>query len=113
MIVMLKIEWDSTMRGCRGAPRPWVARVTDGGREFVQALNDWSTATVTGRGDVRGLTVTYPLRDGEVYEVSRPRGSRSRRYMSREFVGVANGQIKQLEPEDVVLWLEQASTRLA
>lgn len=107
-IKILRIEIDSHFHGSSDVPRPWVARI-DGidrkyglARTFVERLNDYREASRTSRGRLRGLVAAFPLRAGHLYEVSRLRGSSSKRYVAREFLRVENGKLLALDPSDAL-----------
>jgi len=103
-IRMLSIEIDGHFHGSPDVPRPWVARV-DGidqkyglRREFVRPLNDWAESRRAWSGNIYGRVARFPLRDGNLYEVSRLRGNSSRRRVEREFLELAAGKRAKLDP---------------
>lgn len=103
-IKVLRIEVDGHFHGSSDVPRPWVARITGVdvkyglAREFVDRLNDWRSARRACSGNLYGVVAAFPLRDGELYEVSRLRGSSSKRHVAREFLTVRDGRIHPLTP---------------
>lgn len=106
-LCMLQIEVDGHMNG--GRPhQPWVARV-DGihptyglARTFVQRLNDHANTHRAWSGNLYGIVAGFPLREGNLYEVSRTRGKSSKRYVTREFVEVVGGEPKGLDPHEAL-----------
>jgi hypothetical protein len=112
-IKMLRIEVDGHFHGSAEVPKPWVARI-DGTdpkyglrRDFVQKLNDWADARRACSGNLYGVVASFPLREGNLYEVSRLRGSSSKRHVAREFVATADGRLCQLSPIDALARVEQ------
>lgn len=109
---LLKIEIDGHFHGSPVVPKPWVARITGTdprfglGREFVKALNDWEHARTAMSGNLYGVVANFPLREGHVYEVSRLRGSSSKRHVAREFVELAAGRFELLDPLDALARVE-------
>lgn len=53
----------------RAAPRPWVARRTPNGMEFVDGLTEYSNANQDG---TKGITVRFFVECDVVYEVNEP-----------------------------------------
>lgn len=85
-----RIDVDGHFHG--GAPvKPWVAAIEGPDsvyglkRRFVTPLMDWENASCSWRGNIYGRKACFPLRNGCMYEVSRCRGSSSKRYVAREF----------------------------
>jgi len=112
-IKMLSIEVDGHFHGSSDVPRPWVARI-DGtdpkyglARHFVQKLNDWEHAKKAWSGNLYGVVATFPLREGNLYEVSRLRGSSSKRHVAREFLRVELGKYIKLEPLEALALAER------
>lgn len=103
-LYILSIEIDGHFHGSADVPKPWVAHV--GGpcpkwgleRKFVKAMNDWADAKRAWSGNIYGVTARFPLRDGNLYEVSRLRGSSSKRRVAREFIAIERGKQLKLEP---------------
>lgn len=101
---ILRIEIDGHFRGSPDVPRPWVALITGVDRKyglartFVDRLNDYRTARRANSGNTYGVVAAFPLREGNLYEVSRLRGSSSKRHVAREFVLVESGRLAQMEP---------------
>lgn len=99
----LKIEIDGHLHGAQ-APRPWVAQITGTSpryglaRDFIDPMNDWKEAHKAWSGNVYGVVSTFPLRDGNLYEVCRLRGRGRRRGPVREFRAVEGGKLVALEP---------------
>lgn len=114
-IHMLRIEIDGHFHGSSEVPKPWVARITGVdpkyglGREFVQRLTDWARASQAWSGNLYGVVASFPLREGNLYEVSRLRGRPSKRHVAREFVEVRGGGIERLEALDVLARIERHS----
>lgn len=107
MLYLLRIERDGHFRG--GEPiKPWVARI--GGphpkwgivRTFVDPMNDWKDARRAWSGNTYGVVATFPLRDGNIYEVGQCFGSSSKRHFERRFYSVADGRKHRVSPEDVL-----------
>lgn len=106
-LCMLQIEVDAHHRG--GRPhQPWVARI-DGidpvyglARTFVQRLNDHAGASRAWSGNLYGIVAGFPLREGNLYEVSRTRGKSSKRYVTREFVEVVGGEVSEVDPHQAL-----------
>lgn len=108
-ITMLSIEIDGHFHGSPEVPKPWVAEIQGPcprfglKRSFVQNLNDWKGAHVANSGNLYGVVARFPLRSGRLYEVSRLRGTSSRRYVSREFVALSeDGKRKRIDPEEAL-----------
>lgn len=108
LFCMLSIEIDGHFHGSPDVPRPWVARI-DGtsakwglAREFVQPMNDWAEAKAAMSGNIYGRVARFALRDGNVYEVSRLRGSSSKRHVAREFLAIVGGKRTALSPLDAL-----------
>ena len=106
-LYMLDIELDGHFRGLHNAPRPWVARI-DGpdpkfglAREFVVPFNDWEGARRAKSGNIYGRVAHFPLRRGHLYEISRLRGTPSKRHVSREFAWLGD-DLEQLDAEDAL-----------
>lgn len=120
MIAILKIEEDGHFHG--GKPdKSWCAEITGLdpkyglARIFVGALRDYKETHVSMAGRVYGIVSHYPLHEGRVYEVSRYRGKSSKRYVSREFVTVKDGEIVDLTAEEAMAMsveLERAKPRV-
>ena len=55
------------VRAC--CPRPWVADITDGSRQFVRGNIDYVDANADG---TRGVVVRFALSSGRVYEACEP-----------------------------------------
>jgi hypothetical protein len=110
-IKMLRIEVDAHFRG--GEPvKPWVARI-DGvdpqyglARHFIDPLNDWANAHRAWSGNLYGVVANFPLREGNLYEVSRTRGKPSKRHVVREFLAPADGKLNTLEPLEALARVE-------
>lgn len=108
LLYILKIEIDGHFHGSSDVPKPWVAEI--GGtcpryglkREFVQTMNDWAGAHRAWSGNIYGRVAHFPLRDGNLYEVSRCRGKSSKRYVAREFVAVEGGKRVALTPDEAL-----------
>jgi hypothetical protein len=107
MIAILKVEEDGHFNG--GKPdRSWCAEIVGldpkygFARSFVGALRDYKGAHASMAGRVYGIVSHYPLHDGRVYEVSRYRGRPSRRYVSREFITVNDGEIVTITSEEAM-----------
>lgn len=99
---ILRIEIDGHFHGSSDVPRPWVAQI-DGidpkfglARIFVDRLNDYRTARRAHSGNMYGMVAAFPLHEGKIYEVSRLRGSSSKRHVAREFWRVADGRMQAL-----------------
>lgn len=107
-IKVLRIEIDGHFHGSGDVPKPWVAQITGVdakyglARTFVDPLRDWRDAHRSCRGNVYGVVAAYPLRDGRLYEVSRLRGRASKRYVAREFLRVADGQLAEISATDAL-----------
>lgn len=106
---MMKIEIDGHFHGVGKVPRPWAARIVGPdpkyglAREFVQSLNDWESARRAWSGNVYGVVAHFPLRRGAIYEVSRLRGSSSKRHVSREFYDLPlTGRRVRIDPEEAL-----------
>ncbi len=104
---ILKIELDGHFRG--GDPvKPWVAQITGPDRKyglarsFISAKNDWKDAHRAQSGNVYGRVACFPLRDGNLYEVQRCRGTSSKRRVVREFLVIEGGKRVALEPIDAL-----------
>jgi hypothetical protein len=70
-------EYIKLLRYGRNELKPWVARLTTTGREFVEAHHDYSQANSIGS---RGIFAYYALTDG-IYEVNeRVSFEKARRY---------------------------------
>lgn len=120
MIAILKIEEDGHFHG--GEPdKSWCAEITGLdpkyglARSFVGALRDYKETHVSMRGRVYGIVSHYPLHEGHIYEVKRYRGKSSKRYVSREFVTVKDGEIVDLTAEEAMakaIELEAAKPRV-
>lgn len=87
--------------------RPWVARI--GGtserfgfdREFIAPIKDWTRASRTMRGRLRGLVYAFPLRVGWVVEVQEgDRHDRPIRYFAR----VAPTGLDEISAEEAMVW---------
>jgi hypothetical protein len=108
-LYLLRIEIDGHFHGSPDVPKPWVARI-DGTcekyglkREFVQRMNDWRDARRAWSGNTYGVTATFPLRGGHVYEVSRTRGKPSKRYVAREFMRIDTaGKRHSITPDEAL-----------
>lgn len=94
----LRIEVDGHFHGSSVVPKPWVARI-DGvdpkyglARTFIDQLRDYAGAKRSCAGRLNGVVACFPLRDGNLYEVSRLRGSSSKRHVVREFLVVEDGK---------------------
>lgn len=111
-LIMLRIEVDGHFHGSPEVPKPWVARITGTdpkyglAREFVQKLNDWENAHRACSGNLYGVVATFPLRDGNLYEVARLRGNSSRRHMAREFLNAQDGKPVRLTPLEALARIE-------
>lgn len=102
-----RIEVDGHFHG--GPPvKPWAAHITGTdpkyglAREFVRPLNDWAEAHAAWSGNVYGIVATFPLRSGSIYEISRPRGNSSKRYIHRGFYRVDGSKLRAVKPLDVL-----------
>lgn len=110
-LFMLEVDVGSYKHGAggAGAHRPWVARI-DGpdpkyglSREFIKPYNDWEHARRSINGAIRGVVARFPLRRGQLYEVSRLQGRASKRQITRTFGWLGDvGDLEQLEPEDAL-----------
>lgn len=105
---ILRIEVDGHFHGSADVPKPWVARI-DGvdskyglARTFVDRLNDYRTAHRAHSGNTYGVVAAFPLHEGGLYEVSRLRGSSSKRHVSREFLIVDGGKTLAIDPVDAL-----------
>lgn len=105
---MLKIEIDGHFHGSSDVPKPWVAEILGPcpkyglARKFIDPMNDWRDARKAWSGNVYGRTSNFALRDGRLYEVSRCKGSPSKRHVAREFFLVVDGKRKRLEAQEVL-----------
>jgi hypothetical protein len=105
---ILRIEVDGHFRGSADVPKPWVARI--GGvdpkyglaRTFIDRLNDYRMARRARSGNTYGVVAAFPLHEGDLYEVSRCRGSASKRYVAREFIEIAGGKTLAIDPLDAL-----------
>jgi hypothetical protein len=103
-LYLLRIEIDGHFHGSGDVPKPWVAKITGAceryglRREFVDRMNDWRDARRACSGNTYGVVATFPLRGGALYEVSRLRGTSSKRYVSREFVEIVDGKQVAVKP---------------
>lgn len=103
MLKILRIEIDGHFHGSPEVPKPWVAEITGVdaryglARKFVDRLNDWRGAKRAWSGNAYGVVAAFPLREGRLYEVSRLRGSSSKRHVAREFIRVLDGKIEKVE----------------
>lgn len=108
LLYILKIEIDGHFHGSSDVPKPWVAEIGKPcprygiERSFVQTMNDWSGARRAWSGNVYGRVAHFPLREGNLYEVSRLRGKSSKRYVSREFVAIEQGKRVELTPDEAL-----------
>lgn len=107
MLYMLRIEIDGHHRG--GAPiKPWVAEIGKPcpryglERTFVEAKNDWRNAHTAWSGNVYGRVATFPLRDGNLYEVAQAMGKSSKRHLVRRFFAIEGGKKVLVEPDDAL-----------
>lgn len=106
-VVILKIEEDGHLHG-GPAPRPWCAEITGLdpkyglARSFVKALRDYKDAHRAWSGNVYGVIAHFPLHEGKLYEVSRLRGRPSKRYVSREFIFVEGGEMREKTPDEAL-----------
>lgn len=111
-LYILKIELDGHFHGSPDVPRPWVAQITGAdpkyglARTFVDAKNDWSQASRARSGNIYGRVACFPLRDGNLYEVQRCRGSSSKRHVVREFLAIEGGKRVPLEPLEALARLD-------
>lgn len=100
---ILRIEVDGHFHGSSDVPKPWVAQITGIdpkyglSRTFVDPLRDYAGAKRSWAGRLNGVVACFPLRDGNLYEVSRLRGRTSKRYVAREFLVVEDGELRQIE----------------
>lgn len=84
--------------------QPWVARITEHGRAFVESPRDYSLANGIGS---RGIYLYYALTPG-VYEVNEcVKLGRSRRYCIRVN---DDGTYTEISREDVEAWLESVTS---
>lgn len=104
---ILKIEIDGHFHG--GEPvKPWVAEITGTdpkfglARRFLRPMNDWKGAHKAWSGNIYGRVSHFPLRESHLYEVSCCRGNSSKRRVVREFVQVADGKRKVVDPVDAL-----------
>lgn len=107
--VMLKLEQPSKWK-CR--QRPWCARITGRdplhglARDFIPPLADWSDAHRTCSGRVYGVSYSFPLKAGNLYEVAKYKGgnrsSRGKHLLVKEFVAVKDGKIVTLEWDEAM-----------
>lgn len=109
---ILRIEVDGHFHGSADVPKPWVAQI-DGvdakyglARTFVDRLNDYRGASRARSGNLYGVVAAFPLHEGMLYEVSRLRGSSSKRHVAREFFRVEGGQLVDLEPVEALAIVE-------
>lgn len=108
LLYVMKIEIDGHFHGSADVPKPWVAQIGAPcpryglERTFVQTMNDWSEARRAWSGNVYGRVAHFPLRDGNLYEVSRLRGTSSSRHVAREFVVIEHGKRVALTPEEAL-----------
>jgi hypothetical protein len=111
-LYLLRIEIDGHFHGSSEVPQPWCARVAGTcsryglQREFIKPLNDWRNAHKAWSGNIYGVTSTFPLRDGNVYEVSRLRGRSSKRHVAREFYRVRGSKRETIDPLDALAHAE-------
>ncbi len=111
MIGMLCLEQITTSRynrltkGLRDTLRPWVAKITGRddeygyAREFLSNSRDYRNANRKG---TRGVECWYTLDAGNFYEVfAWESTSRNRRY----FVKVVDGDVVEVEKDEVEAWL--------
>lgn len=110
-LYLLRIEVDGHFHG--GEPvKPWVARITGTdakyglARDFIRPMNDWRDAHKAWSGNVYGVVATFPLRDGNMYEVQRCRGNSSKRHVVREFVWIDGGRQHKRTPEQALAHAE-------
>lgn len=103
---VLTIEQDGHFRG--GSPvKPWVAEIVGLcpryglRRDFIRPMNDYQDARVAWSGNLYGLQLRYPLREGRIYEVSRTEGKPSKRLVTRRF-RIAGARWPELQPADVL-----------
>lgn len=106
-LYILRIEVDGHFHG--GAPpKPWVAEIGAPcpryglQRAFVTPMNDWREARRAWSGNLYGKVATFALREGRLYEVSRCRGTSSRRHVVREFRWVENGKLHARTPDEAL-----------
>lgn len=108
----LRIPVDGHFHGSSDVPKPWVAQITGIDRKyglartFVDQLRDYSDAKRSCAGRLNGVVACFPLRDGSLYEVSRLRGRSSKRYVAREFLMVADGEMIEITPIDALAVVE-------
>jgi hypothetical protein len=103
MLHFLRIEIDGHFHG--GPPvRPWVAQITGTdpqyglARTFVRPLNDWADARRAWSGNVYGIVATFPVYEGQLYEVSHCVGRSSKRRVERYFARWQDGAQTTCEP---------------
>jgi hypothetical protein len=115
MLKMYKIEIDGHFHG-GPPPKPWVAKIVGVDperfglrREFVKAMNDWKNAHAAWSGNLYGVVATFPLHDGNLYEVSRCRGKSSKRYVAREFYSLIGGRMIERTPDEALAIAEGAA----
>ena len=108
MFKTLRIEIDGHFHGSSDVPKPWVAQI-DGvdlkyglARTFVQQLRDYTEARRAWSGNKYGIVAAFPLHDGRLYEVSRLRGTSSKRHVAREFLVVGDGKICETTPAEAL-----------
>ena len=108
MFKTLRIEIDGHFHGSSDVPKPWVAQI-DGvdlkyglARTFVQQLRDYTEARRAWSGNKYGIVAAFPLHDGRLYEVSRLRGTSSKRHVAREFLVVGDGKICEITPTEAL-----------
>lgn len=112
-IKILRIEVDGHFHGSSNVPKPWVARI-DGvdarfglARTFIDPLRDYRDASRANSGNMYGVVAAFPLRTGDLYEVSRLRGRPSKRHTAREFTRVVDGKFEVVEDLDVLAAAEK------
>lgn len=109
---VLRIPVDGHFHGSSDVPKPWVAQITGIDRKyglaraFVDQLRDYSDARRSCAGRLNGVVACFPLRDGNLYEVSRLRGRSSKRYVAREFLAIADGEMIEVAPVDALARVE-------
>lgn len=114
-LTTLRIEVDGHFHGSSDVPRPWVAQITGIdpryglARTFVDQLRDYAGAKRSCAGRLNGVVACFPLRDGNLYEVSRLRGSKSKRYVAREFISIESGEKIQTDPVNALAIAERLS----
>lgn len=107
-LYMLRIEVDGHFHGSPDVPKPWAALITGPSpkyglaREFVKPMNDWRDASKAWSGNTYGVVATFPLRNGNLYEVERLRGKPSKRHVAREYYAIEDGKRVRIHPEDVL-----------